>query len=146
MNESADGAIAFVLGEEQGESIARHLHEDGKIGLKAVFPINLKPERSDVEGFASGVICDSERRNDALLRQLRGRLRRFHDGSMITRARGSNKLAGVTEQLHCQPRAPSAFGLRRTCGRSNGQADRSCRDRRPWSDTNRCPISWLAPC
>jgi hypothetical protein len=52
MNETADRAIALVLGEEERKAVTGHLCENRKARVEPVFPIDLKTETLNVEPLA----------------------------------------------------------------------------------------------
>jgi hypothetical protein len=66
VDECAGGAVAGVLGEEERHPVAVDLHEDGEVGLEAVFPVYLEAEAFDVEGFAAEVVGDAKSGDDSV--------------------------------------------------------------------------------
>ena len=66
MDEPADLAVPRVLGQIQGQAVARHLHEHGIARVEAVLPVDPEAQALDVEALAARVVRDAERGEDLL--------------------------------------------------------------------------------
>jgi hypothetical protein len=66
MDETAYWAVPFVFGQKERQPVSGDLHENRKVRLKAVFPVDLKAEPVNVERFALGIVGDPQRRHHTL--------------------------------------------------------------------------------